>query len=442
MINLFEVFDKQTIVLYNSFKFSDIHRKTIVIEDNGFLPEDVETPYKFFSNNTNLPIKPLFFNQVPTPRFWSIDGNNNDAAVKNLGEIKARIIYKKNYKHRVVERVEWLNELGHTQFIDYYNKYGFKYAEVLLDPKTHRRILKRYFNYKKENFMTEYFVTNDIVLNWEEKEYFFHSKIQLVNFYLKVTGLESERFLINSFSVSSAVINNLSIQNNHYLFWQGRITSEVIHHMENILSKEHSTYSVIVPGDEVYKKVVNSINENLSHRVSQSGYVYKFLKPNHYSNQVLILTNSDQIPHLEKIVQMNTHLDFHIAAITEMSQVLMKFNQYSNVALYPNSKKDNLIKLYHKCDVYLDINKGNEILDSVRAAFDHNLLILGYKTTAHNKLVTAQNNLFDINEPLDLINILKETTEDTSILNNRLALQLDKGGSVDKETFINSIVEK
>ncbi len=39
MLNLFDVFDKKAIVLYNSFKHADNQRTTIVIEENGFLPE-------------------------------------------------------------------------------------------------------------------------------------------------------------------------------------------------------------------------------------------------------------------------------------------------------------------------------------------------------------------------------------------------------------------
>lgn len=56
-------------------------------------------------------------------------------------------------------------------------------------------------------------------------------------------------------------------------------------------------------------------------------------------------------------------------------------------------KGKNLFRLYKSCDIYLDINKGNEILDAVRAAFDYNLVILGYNETSHNKDVTPENNL-------------------------------------------------
>ncbi|MBF0840661.1 MULTISPECIES: accessory Sec system glycosylation chaperone GtfB [Mammaliicoccus] len=439
MINLFEAFDKQTIVLYNSFKFSNIKRQTIVIEADGFLPEDVKTPYEYFANNEKMPIKPLFFNQVKTPEFWMIEGNNNEAVIKDTGEIKARIIYKKNYKHRIVERIEWLNNQGHTQYIDYYNKYGYRYAQVLLDPNTHRRILKRYFNAKGEVFIVENFITNDVILNWKDKEYFFHSKIQFVNFYIQVAGLESEQFLINSFSIPAAVMNGLNASSNDYLYWQGDITSDVIRHMENILSKERRSFSIIVPGNRAYEKVKESISDKWKNRIRKSGYVYNFLKSNNHSNQVLILTNSDQIPHLKEIVQAQPHLDFHIAAMTEMSKNLLDFNKHTNVKLYPNAKKSEFKALYEKCDIYLDINKGNEILDAVRAAFDYKLLILGYEATAHNNVVTAPINLFDVEYPHTLITRLEEVTQNNDIFDKYLELQLEQANAIDKVTFIESV---
>lgn len=439
MINLFESFDKQTIVLYNSFKFSGMNRKTIVIEEDGFLPEGVLTPYEFFANNENLSTNPLFFNQVKIPKYWMIEGNNNNAVIKDTGYIKGRIIYKKNYKYRIVERVEWLNNQGHTHVIDYYNKRGFSYAQVILDPNTHRRILKRYFNNKGEEFIVENFVTNDIILNWQGKEYFFHSKIQFVNFYLKAIGLESESFLINSFSISAAIVNSLDDFGKDYLFYQGDITEASMHHIKNILSKERRVFSIIVPGQSAYRQVESFVKDEWKHRIHQSGYVYQFMKANHYSNDALILTNSDQIPHLEQIVQSHSELNFHIAAITEMSTVLMKLNRYSNVTLYPSAKKDELKSLYEKCTIYLDINKGNEILDAVRAAFDYNLLILGYSVTSHNKTVTAPTHLFDVESPHHLINILREVIQKNDIYDNYLEKQLEQAKAIDKKSFIETI---
>ncbi len=60
---------------------------------------------------------------------------------------------------------------------------------------------------------------------------------------------------------------------------------------------------------------------------------------------------------------------FHIAAITEMSDKLMQLDQYANVHLYPSINIDRVNELYQLCDIYLDIDEGNEILNAVEQAF-------------------------------------------------------------------------
>ncbi|MEB7408313.1 accessory Sec system glycosylation chaperone GtfB [Mammaliicoccus sciuri] len=439
MINLFEVFDKKAIVLYKSFQFSGINRETIVIEEDGFLPEGISTPYQFFANNGQMPIKPLFFNQVEIPRFWMIEANNESAVIKNLTDIKARIIYKKNYKFRIVERIEWLNNRGYTQYIDYYNQYGFRYAQVLLDEYTHRRVLKHFFNYKGDIVMTENVATNNIILNWNDQTYIFQSKIQFMQFYLKATHLENNGFLINSLSLPMAVISGLNTSAPHCLFWQDEITVDTIRHMENLLSREQHKFKIAVSGHAAYKQLQRVIDTKWHDKIIESGYVYKFIKQNKQSNQVLTLTNSDQLPHIEELVKEHPQLDFHIAAITEMSNVLLNLDQYSNVKLYPNAKRAQFTELYKTCDIYLDINRGNEILDAVRAAFDYQLLILGYQDTAHNTVVTAPTNLFNLAEPKTLSQILLNVSRDTNLFIKHLDAQLQQGASIEIKTFKNTM---
>lgn len=83
-------------------------------------------------------------------------------------------------------------------------------------------------------------------------------------------------------------------------------------------------------------------------------------KDNQYSNNILTLTNSDQIPHLEYLATKHTDYQFHIAAITEMSSRLMDLGDYPNVKLYPAIKQNMVNQLYEYCDIYLDINEGGE----------------------------------------------------------------------------------
>ena len=84
----------------------------------------------------------------------------------------------------------------------------------------------------------------------------------------------------------------------------------------------------------------------------------------------LILTNSDQIEHLESIVSEVPTMHYHVGAITEMSSRLMDLAKYSNVSLYPNITTEQVKRLYKEADFYLDINHQNEILSATRAAFE------------------------------------------------------------------------
>ncbi len=60
------------------------------------------------------------------------------------------------------------------------------------------------------------------------------------------------------------------------------------------------------------------------------------------------------------------------------------------------------MKLYQLCDIYLDINEGNEILNAVEQAFDYELLILGYRQTAHHAKVTLSEHLFEHNDEITM----------------------------------------
>lgn len=54
MIKLFDYFNDHSRKLYESFKASKLEEDlTIVLNDNGFLPDDVISPYQFFADNHN-----------------------------------------------------------------------------------------------------------------------------------------------------------------------------------------------------------------------------------------------------------------------------------------------------------------------------------------------------------------------------------------------------
>lgn len=96
MIKLFDYFNDHSRKLYESFKASKLEEDlTIVLNDNGFLPDDVISPYQFFADNHNTEnMKPRFFNQVTVPAFWEIKGNNNSATINDMGRLRGKIFYQ------------------------------------------------------------------------------------------------------------------------------------------------------------------------------------------------------------------------------------------------------------------------------------------------------------------------------------------------------------
>lgn len=108
MIKLFDYFNDHSRKLYESFKASKLEEDlTIVLNDNGFLPDDVISPYQFFADNHNTEnMKPRFFNQVTVPAFWEIKGNNNSATINDMGRLRG--VYEAKYFIKVESALELL----------------------------------------------------------------------------------------------------------------------------------------------------------------------------------------------------------------------------------------------------------------------------------------------------------------------------------------------
>ena len=117
---------------------------------------------------------------------------------------------------------------------------------------------------------------------------------------------------------------------------------------------------------------------------------------------LLIWTRFYEIDHLDKLVRAMPNIQFHIAAVTEMSGKLLAFGEWPNVTVYPNVSRQRASQLLKDCDIYLDINRGSEILDSVRAAFEQNMLILGFKDTLHEQQFVAPQNIFEQNQAKEM----------------------------------------
>ncbi|MGV3043130.1 accessory Sec system glycosylation chaperone GtfB [Staphylococcus rostri] len=410
MINLFEHFNNQAQTLYTTLQLAGYEHDTIVLEDNGFLPESFITPYRFFANyEAPKNAKGRYFNQVAVPRYWEVSGNNTEATVKDMGKVRARIRYYKGDKPRIVSHVEWLDNQGRVQYVDHYTQHGIQFAQTVYNLKG-EKIFRRYLDQHGMEVIYENFIAKSIIVHWQGKAHHFSDKMQFLQFFIKAMQLDTRGFVINSLGVPFLLSYHFGKPGNDVLFWQEQSGGHVPGNMSAILKGNHTRrYQVVVPDPDEYQVLTQQMTEAERRHVYEAGYIYHYERLNRYKPNIMTMTNSDQLPHLETIVQACPHATFHVGAVTEMSDKLMAMERYDNVKLFPAIEKETVNKLYQSCDIYLDINEGNEIINAVRTAFDYNLLILGYEENAHNTSVTAPENLFTKAEgPESLIQVLKE----------------------------------
>lgn len=74
-----------------------------------------------------------------------------------------------------------------------------------------------------------------------------------------------------------------------------------------------------------------------------------------------VFTASQDLAHIQNLVESLPDVYFFIAAYTAMGPLLLDLRQYANVRLYPTVVPPVLASLKQTCDVYLDINYGPEV---------------------------------------------------------------------------------
>ncbi|KKB25725.1 accessory Sec system glycosylation chaperone GtfB [Staphylococcus carnosus] len=445
MINLFERFNQPTETLYFSMMEAGLDHLTVVLNDDGFLPEAVTSPYRFFAENE---IKDndhaLYFNEIEVPRFWNIEGDNNQAVIKDMGQVRGKIHYQPNYKQRIVSSVEWLDPQGFVRYRDHYDQFGICFAQTTYDLRG-VAIFKEYFTREGEPLIYVNYTTSNYVLTWHGKDYFFETEVDFIVFYLEVMGIDLDSFVINHLGTPLSVVYNLNTEGHDYVVWQEHIdvNTALPGNMQLILNEKGINrslrdFTLIVPDRHEYDEIVGKVDKDDKQKVELGGYIYPFMRRNQFTPHILTMTNSDQIENLEELVKLSPHLKFHIGALTEMSSKLMAMERYENVKLYPSIERETVKKLYDECDIYLDINSGNEILDAVRRAFLADMLIFAYAETAHNLkyvLDGEDGDVFRTADYRELMHKLHQTVDNHEKWRDLLKRQKQQANAVDVGAF-------
>ena len=138
----------------------------------------------------------------------------------------------------------------------------------------------------------------------------------------------------------------------------------------------------------------------------------------------LICTNSDQLEQIDGLISALPQVEFNIAALTEMSSKLMEKGKHPNVRLYPGAKLDMIGKLFRKCDIYLDINHGNEIVMAVQRAFLHNQVIYAFRNTLHNENFLPKEQIYQPEEAERMAEDIRAVIADPQQMDLRIHHQM------------------
>lgn len=421
VILLFDSYSSESRNLHKSFKMAGKKYTAVVIEDDGFLPNDTMSLFGSFLGKEEAG-KPRYFNQIAVPDYWEIAGNNSSAKVYDMNKERARIFYAEPAHKRNIKVVDWLDDKGVVRVSDHYNKKGRLYAKTIFNAKG-KKVNKSYFDVSGKEIIVRNFVTGDIILNDGEVVRIFKTLQKFVEFFVKKNKLEDNRIFYNSLSTPFFVSHSLETKHNQdILFWNEPIGEEIPGNMKLILEgNSPRTSKIMVQRKDAYEKLIKlNASKDI---IEKLGYCYDFKKENRYSEHVLICTNSDNIEQCTKFVEKLPHMHFHIAAITEMSSKLMNMGSYENVTLYPSVKMDIVKDLFKKCDYYFDINHGTEILSAVWTAFLHNHLIFAFKETVHNSSYISDKHIYSVDDADRMIADIIEIHNDKSKIDEHIKIQ-------------------
>lgn len=422
MINLFDTYNQTSWDLHYSLILGGYQNTTIVLNDDGFLPDDVTSPYIYFTGFDEVDGQPLYFDKVVVPEFWEIIGNNSQGEIFHYHKKRGHIHYSKPTHQRHVRAVDWYDDSGRLRVTDCYNKAGYRFAQTTYNTQA-QAVLTSYFDKDNQEIIVENHGTGDVILNWNGQVHIFKSKTDFVIFYLKTAGYNLDRIFYNSLSTPFLVAYYLGESGQDVLFWEEDFTGSVPGNMSALLQNQNRQTKIVVQKHETYHKLLPHLSITDQEKVVFLGFNYHFVRQNTKHREALLLTNSDQIEQLEEIVSQLPEWHFHVGAITEMSGKLMALGKYSNLSLYPNISMANVQKLYRQCDVYLDINQGNEILNSVRVAFENNQIILAFFSTLHNSDFVAPENRFELQQGSELRELLRQMAHNEDLFEKRLGYQ-------------------
>lgn len=469
--------------LLHSLREAGCEPRAVYLEDDGFLPEGAESPYRFWCGRQRKEkAHPRYFSRLEVPNGWEIRGTGTEGSVWDYDRQRARIHYAPPADRRYIQAVDWLDEVGKNIWTDHYDDQGSLFARTTCDAEG-RPVLKSYYTESGEETVTENLQSHGILLrkkvgeqesgspSKENKEAteIFTGKTEFLLDYCRKIRKEGERILLNSLSYPLFVQRRLRAdaecngkketdgkdlragrnegqKNGDLLFWQENIYGKLPGNMVAVMNDPRGIGRIVVQSPGVLDKILDQLHDHAEENgirdperaekmVTSLGYLYPVENPPKQGRSICILTNSDQIEKLEELTAALPDYVFHIGAMTEMSDRLLRMQKKSNVRLYPGMTGSRGKELLAGCEFYLDINHGSEVVDAVREAYLSRTVILAFQETRHNAMLTADRNTFAAADWEKMAETLRHAAASAEEREHLLKLQDGKAMRADADEY-------
>lgn len=388
-----------------------VEKKVVVFEDDGFLPGDISSPYEYYilsQNHERHEENALIFDSLDIPDYWETRQNGAAIGMYYMGYERAFVYFRErtsgqkmdfaeNLGKQIVQRVEWCMENGWIYKVDFYNKYGLKYASEFRD-KRGTVESKVFYSDGNQEVIIEY-PGNDVVALLENGtvKAFFNSRAEFLEHYMMKAAAEEKRVF---FVQDDKMLESLSVRPDGIQTWE----------------------YTLFPNEDLLNKYINMGGKN---------GIRFYAVPEHYPEnrargEALILTNSDQIEKLEELTKELPDIVFHIAADTLVSDKLKRIGEQENVNIYSCVNQETLEKLWDTCDFYLDINHWREIRDAVNVAHQKNLLLMGFENTVHHKELFVEGCIYQAKKYKQMVLVIKYILKSSELMQKLLLVQQRK----------------
>lgn len=333
----------------------------ILVKDDGFLPEGYESILTLFLyGNKQLPFKPLYFNQVPVPPFFDIQGSHVQGEIFYRGQKRGNIRYTDTSGKRWVQSVEWLSPSGRLERVDFYNQYGLNMHTLTYSTQGLPE-LSLYKDHKGRVRLVMDQLTGSVMVHDLDGRTLFVESLQAV-----------QKELFASVLAQAGEVRFIEHPELRPYYQQA---ADIVYPYPTVteLPAGH-TYTVFHPA------VQEALGESARPKMD---FAYPFQAENTGRASALVFTATSEVPGLATLVAALPEVQFHIATTTKMADPLKDLARFEHVTLYPAVTEPQLADLYRDCDLFLDIAQGVGVPGSVYRAFLHKQVILALAEAKH-----------------------------------------------------------